>query len=46
LTLELPLALSKSLRGQRVDVDVAASLRGGKTQGFGPAGSFEVRRGR
>ncbi len=44
LTLELPLALSKSLRGQRVDVDVAASLRGGKTQGFGPAGSFEVRR--
>jgi hypothetical protein len=44
VALELPLALSKSLRGQRVDVDVAGSLRGGKTQGFGPAGSFEVRR--
>ncbi|HZI90567.1 MAG TPA: hypothetical protein VFD31_02930 [Thermoleophilaceae bacterium] len=46
VALKLPLALSKTLRRQRVDVDVAASSRGGKKQGFGPAGSFEVRRAR
>ena len=44
VALELPLALSKRLRPQRVDIDVAASSRGGKKQGFGPAGSFQVRR--
>ncbi len=44
VALELPLELSRRLRPQRVDVDVAASSRGGKKQGFGPAGSFEVRR--
>jgi hypothetical protein len=39
----LPLRLAKRARGQRVDVDVAASLRDGTQQDFGPAGSFNVR---
>jgi hypothetical protein len=43
VALELPLTLAKAVRKQRVDVDVAASARGGKTQDFGPAGSFAVR---
>lgn len=43
VALELPLALSRTLRRQRVDVDVAASSRGGRHQHFGPAGSFRVR---
>jgi hypothetical protein len=43
VSLELPLSLARSLRRQRVDVDVAASAAGGKRQGFGPAGSFQVR---
>jgi hypothetical protein len=46
VALELPLRLSRRVRPQRVDVDVAASSRGGKRQGFGPAGSFQVRRAR
>jgi hypothetical protein len=46
VALELPLVLSKRLRPQRVDVDVAASSRGGRKQGFGPAGSFEIGRRR
>jgi hypothetical protein len=40
---ELPLVLAKRLARQRVDVDVAASASDGKTQDFGPAGSFQVR---
>jgi hypothetical protein len=44
VALELPLTLSRRLRPQRVDVDVAASSRGGRRQGYGPAGSFQVRR--
>jgi hypothetical protein len=43
VALELPLALTKSLRPQRVDVDVSASSNAGKRQGFGPAGSFQIR---
>jgi hypothetical protein len=43
VSVELPLALAKSLRPQRVDVDVAASSVRGKQQGFGPAGSFRIR---
>jgi hypothetical protein len=43
VAVELPLALAKSLRPQRVDVDVAASSVRGKQQGFGPAGSFRIR---
>jgi hypothetical protein len=43
VSLELPLSLSKSLRAQRVDVDAAASSKSGKSQPFGPAGSFRVR---
>jgi hypothetical protein len=44
VALELPLRLSSALRRQRVDVHIAASARGGKKQGYGPAGSFRVRR--
>ena len=43
VALELPLTLAKRLGPQRVDVDVAASSATGKQQGFGPAGSFEIR---
>jgi hypothetical protein len=43
VAVELPLALPKRLRRQRVDVDVSASLRNGTEQGFGPAGSFQIR---
>jgi hypothetical protein len=43
VAIELPLALARRARGQRVDVDVAASLRDGTQQDFGPAGSFDVR---
>lgn len=43
VAVELPLRLSRALRRQRVDVDVAASSKGGKRQAFGPAGSFQVR---
>jgi hypothetical protein len=43
VAVELPLVLAKRARGQRVDVDVAASLRDGTQQDFGPAGSFDVR---
>jgi hypothetical protein len=43
VAIELPLKLAKRARGQRVDVDVAASLRDGTQQDFGPAGSFDVR---
>lgn len=43
VAIDLPLTLSRRLRRQRVDVDVAASLRNGRRQDFGPAGSFEVR---
>jgi hypothetical protein len=42
--LELPLRLSRKLRRQRVDVEIAASTTKGEQQAFGPAGSFEVRR--
>lgn len=44
VTLELPLALSRRLRAQRVDVEVAASTTAGAQQAFGPAGSFDLRR--
>ena len=44
VTLELPLELSRRLRAQRVDVEVAASTTAGAQQAFGPAGSFNLRR--
>ncbi len=44
VTLELPLELSRRLRAQRVDVEVAASTTAGAQQAFGPAGSFDLRR--
>ena len=42
VAVELPLELSKSLRPQRVDVEIDASSRGGKRQSPQPAGSFVV----
>jgi hypothetical protein len=43
VALRLPLTLSRSLRGQRVDVEVGAVARGGRVQAPRWTGSFEVR---
>ncbi len=43
VAVELPLELSKTLRPQRVDVEIDASSRTGRRQSHQPAGSFIVR---
>jgi hypothetical protein len=43
VALRLPLTLSRTLRGQRIDVEVGAVSRTGRTQAPKWAGSFEVR---
>ncbi len=43
VALRLPLTLARSLRGQRIDVEVGAVARGGRAQAPRWAGSFDVR---
>ena len=44
VALRLPLKLSRALRGQRIDVEVGAVSRTGRTQVPQWAGSFDVKR--
>jgi len=44
VALELPVRLARALRGQRLDVEIAASTAGGQRQDYGWAGALDVSR--